>query len=358
MSIGKKLGLAFGKTLIVLSFAVFAVGFLFLNTLSKPDKIKFWLSESDLYPAIAESIQDQFLSEGSVIDQIPSEIIKQAITNTFSAETAQGFFESSIDTSYSWLNGRQEELAIELDTAMLQQQFADNVSAGLIERFQSLPACPPRTLPSANLLELQCVPAGIDLTQVASTITEQIRNQTGDDGFGDGTITISPQNSENPDENLATQLKPAKDIYGILGNLPYISAGLFLIGAAIVLALSDPKYRALRTLAVASIPYGILYIISGVLLPKLVTASTRSAIETIEQPLLKQPLERLVDIIGKDIGQVFINLGAILVVVGVALLGTYIFMRKKDPKAETKKPKDTEHKPDIHHPETPKKDEK
>ena len=348
MSITKKLGLAFGKTLIALSILTFALGFLFVNTLSTPNKIKFWLNESDLYPAVADSIQEQFLSEDNNLGQIPDGVIKDSINKTFDGSVAKGFIEGSIDTIYVWLNGKQENLSIALDTKMLQQKFADNVGSGLLERYSNLPTCTSLSsisVQSLDLLELQCVPPGVDIKQVAGSIVEQIKNQT-DSGFDDGTITFAPQSEgDNKEDNLASQLKPARDTYQILKLLPYISAGMFAIGAAIVVLLSDPRYKALRTLAVASIPYGILYIIGGLLLPNIITSSTHSAVETIEQQLLRVPLQKVIDIMSKDIGQDLINLGAILVASGGTMLLIYLYIKKKNP--PTGKESKTEHKPDV-----------
>ncbi len=335
----RKLGLAFGKTLILFSIVLSAIGFLYFSTLSKPEKLKLWLNESGIYTAIAESIQEQFISENSNAEGIPPNIINDAVTKTFAADTAQKFFEDSIDSSYSYLEGEQDELVLELDVEMFQQDFTNNVSAGLLAEFSNLPPCPPRTIPTTDLLSLQCIPRGVDVNQVVSALTAQLESQA-EEQLNDGTISLNPEEGTAEPNNIAEDLKPAKDVYGILGNLPYVAGGLFIVGAAIVLALNKPKYRTLRTLAVAALPYGLIYIASGIFLPNIVKASTQSSINNIPEENLKAPLEKLVDRIGSGIGQDLINTGIVLTVLGAIMLISYLIVLKKFPPKEEKNEND------------------
>lgn len=348
MKIAQKLGLVFGKTLIALSVGLFVLGFLFISTLSRPEKLKLIIAESGLYQAVADTIQEQFVKDNGDLQQIPNDIIQNALEQTFNEETAKDLFESSIDNTYGWLDGSREELTIELDTNELQQTFTGNIEAGLLERLEMLPTCPSGTLPPADLASIDCIPQGLDIGQITDTIKVQIDDLQENVG-GEDVISISPEttNEQGETTSLSQELKPVKDIYRFLTLLPYITAGLFIIGLLLVVALSKPRYKALRTLSVATLPYGVLYVLSGVFLPRFFTSTSSSLTESISEPALKEPVSNILSSLSSSIGRDFIWVGVILIAIGAILLVAYLVMKKKNP---PKHPK-TDHQPTMHHPE-------
>lgn len=346
MSIARKLGLAFGKTLILLSIIFSALGFLYFNTLSKPEKIKLWLSDSALYPAIAETIQEQFLSEERDTGQIPPEIVESAVAKTFGQETAQTFIENSIDSTYLWLNGTQDELSLELDIKDYQEDFITNLNTGLLAKLNELPSCPSGTIPSTDLFELQCIPQGVDINQVVSELTSQIDLETDAQQEVNDAIEAVDSPISKPDEGLAKNLQPVKDIYGIFKILPYVAVSLFAVGTALVIALSKPRRKALKTLAVATIPYGVIYVAFGIFLPNIVKAGVQSSIDSISEPQLKAPLEAIVANASGSIGKDLMYIGLSLLVLGAILLIGYFTIRKKHSTNSNK------NKPSLHNPET------
>ena len=170
------------------------------------------------------------------------------------------------------------------------------------------------------------------------------------ENIGDeGVISISPEttNEQGETTSLSQELKPVKDTYRFLTLLPYITAGLFIVGLLLVIALSEPRYKALRTLAIATLPYGVLYVLSGVFLPRFFTSTSGSLTESITEPALKAPVSNILNSLSSNIGRDFIWAGVILIALGSALLTTYLLIKKKNPP----KHQQTDHQPTTHHPE-------
>ena len=354
MSIVRKLALALGKTLIVLSITVSVVGFLFISTLSKPDKIKGWLSESSLYPSVTQTIQDQLLKDNPDSNQLPKTVLNDTITKTFNAQVVQEFFEGSIDNIYVWLKDDTQKLNLKLDTNQLQKDFTQNVTNGLRSHLQNLPPCPANVVPSTDLINAQCLPSQIDIDEVLASVDTQL--DLGDlEANGEGTeiIKFSPSSSDDTESpvTLEQELAPIKSIYNLLGVLPFITLGLFLIGVAIIVTFSKPRYVALRMLAISALFYGILYTVGGLLLPKIITSLTKSTIDSITEPALKESLSNLAKTIGKSIGSDLVIAGVVILIIGLVLLVSYVQIKKRSTKVHYTDTRPNNHKLTVHHPE-------
>lgn len=345
MNILPKLGLALGKTLIVFSITLAVVGFLFISSLGQPNKIKSWLRDSGLYSALADSIQKQFIEGTESLEQVPPELVEKAIRQTFDEQRAQEFVESSVDGTYAWLNRDKDSVSIELNTNELQDTFVSNVGANLRERLQSLPRCPQGVFPR-DILNANCVPAGLDISRVVNETTAQFaRNQLSNpEELQQQDGTSSP--GEIQPVNFAEQIKPVRDFYQWALLLPYIALGIFVVGGALVIWLSKPRYRSLRTLATAAIPYGAIYIIAGLLLPNFLIAATTTGIESIEDPSFHGPLKSVAEDLSNNLGNDLLRIGGIILAVGTILLVTYVVVKKKNPPREAP----AENKPSVPEP--------
>lgn len=328
----RKITLALCKTILVFSLFTFVLGVLTIKVLGNQDQTKKWLSESGIYSAATASLRKNFVQSADTTGQASNPIIQTAVDKSITEQIIQEFTEDGLSQTYAWLEGKTEEPQLAFDTKQIQQDFADNVTTGLTERSASLPICPGRTMPNTqDIFTINCLPRDYDVTPEIDKIRQQIL--AADSQELQKTVSLDANGAavESPSQKqpLLEPLKPIKNYYYLIRILPAISAIIFVILAGVIIAISKPRYRALRTLATVTIPYGIMYIIGGLLLPRATQNSINALIDQLKVNEFGDPLKHILKNILQLAGDYLIIIGVGLIILGGTLLLSYLTIKKK-----------------------------
>lgn len=327
----RKLTLALCKTILVFSLFAFVMSVLALRVLGNHDQTKRWLRESNIYSVATKSLRKNLVQNVDTTGQASNPIIQSAVDKSITEEVIQNFAEDSLGQTYSWLEGETKEPELAFDTTKIQEDFANNVATGLTERSANLPICPGRTLPNTqDIFAINCLPRGYDIAPEIEKARQQILATDTQDLQKTATIDANGAAAESPSQqSLLEPLKPIKNYYHIISILPIISAVVFVILAGIMVALSKPRYRALRTLATLTIPYGIMYVIGGWLLPHLTQNSLNTLIDQLKIDEFGAPVKLILQSMVEATSSYLVIIGVGLIVIGNVLLGAYMFTKKK-----------------------------
>lgn len=317
---------------------VFVVSFIFLAVAGKPEQTKGWIRDSGLYDAAAQSFKDQ-ISKDNTIEGADPVLVQSAVDATITPEKVQSILETGIDSTYAWLDGASEQPSLNINEEEIKTEFADNLAAVVLARAQQLPACTYRNLPTTtDITTINCIPPGTDLNAQIAAFKAQIL-ATDTQGLSDQTTGPATQTEDKAVNNI----EPIRNYYNWIKLFPLISGVVFLLASALILLFSQPRIRALRTIGIALIPYAIIYLISGLLLPKGIESSFNALIQqNTEEASLATPLEKIAANVATLTGRYLITIGISLLVGGIALLIIYRFAKKPDTKPAEKPEQETQ----------------
>lgn len=329
----RKLALALCKTIMVFCMLTFVVSFVLLAVAGRPEQTKRWLRESGAYSSTSESIRKSFSDSTKDLTTSDSPIVSDAIKQALPDSKIQSFVESGIDGTYGWLNGDTDNPQFSLDVKEIQTTFANTVANGLTRRAQNLPACPGRTMPAnTDIFTMTCIPRGANVQAEIEKVRQQIlstdTSSIGENGMVDAqSIKVETAQGQQP---YYQGLQSARDYYTLLKRLPLITAVIFLITGGILIILSKPRYRALRTFATFTVPYGILYLVAGLTLPGIIRSNLNKALQASTNNDMSGALKSIVNSIATLAASYFTKIGIVLVVIGAGCFAAYIVFKKRD----------------------------
>lgn len=259
------LSVILGSTLFVL-FVSFTI-----TTTLRPDHIKTWLANSDLYDtfvdnALAETKKSQQTNDNknsfegiSITDPAVKDAAKKAFTPSLLRKTAESF----VDGTFDWLDGKVAKPDFNIDLTQAKQTFVDNIIAYAKKRYEALPICAARTLPeTTDPLKINCKPAqNLDFNMLLAKLkTDLLENQ---DFMSNTVITADTfrlkQGSGSQDRAVFfDQYRRAPDGYRLSRALPIIALILSLVLVVSIVLLSKPKLRGLRRVGWTLLVAGLL----------------------------------------------------------------------------------------------------
>lgn len=341
MKTSHKIILALSKTLLVFSMGIFVLSLIFLAIVGKPDQTKTWVRDSGLYESLAQTFRKQLIQDNADLVGNNTTLVTDAVNKSLTATQIQNFAEQGIDSTYSWLEGDVAEPTFKLNTDEIKQTFADNLTANLKARAATLPACTYANPPQTNdIATINCIPPGTDVDaeiaqlrqQIVAADTSQISNQVSDvNNQLDGTS----QTSNSPFAGLSSM----RMYYRWIQLFPLLSGIIFIVAAALIALFSKPRLRALHTIGVALIPYGILYLLSGLLLPQGIKGSFEALVKQgTEDDSILVPLQKIAGNIAELTGTYMLWIGGLLTLLGIILLVAYRLLKKPEQKAPVETP--------------------
>lgn len=340
MGTGRKLVLALCKTVLIFSIGLFAFGLLFSLTLAKPDRIIGWLDGSGLYIVVTNNLKEQLRSANEDLGTPDNPIISNAVDSSLPADRIQQFVEAGITETYKWLDGETETPQFSIDVNQVKTDFANKVASGLTERAATLPACSQRLKPtSTDVFTINCIPPGTDVAEEIESIRQQILDADTDQVGGEALVSAQSLKVEKNGQQVPyyQALGNIKTYYQGLKLLTVVSITLFVIAAGIIIALTKPRYRALRTLSVPLIINGTIYTLAGFLLPNQVNALFKIDESPTSATDFGAPLKNLVSSITSYSSNILLKIGIGFFVLGIASLVAYIIIKKRNPEvAEVK----------------------
>ena len=235
--------------------------------LTHPNKIEQWISQSDFYTNVQNTITNQAeaaiskdIEGGSSIDKA---IVSQAAQAAFPQSVFQQASNEFITSNYAWLSGQTSKPDFSIDLTQSKETFASKiVQLAVTDRLNKLPACTPvqvQTL-NTNPLLISCKPPNINPAEEAAQIKIQISNSN--DYLSNPIITASTINAKgsNGGQLYYVKFSKAPKVYQAINKLPWIIGVVSFISLLVVLFVSRTKRVGLRRISIISLISGLLLV--------------------------------------------------------------------------------------------------
>jgi hypothetical protein len=257
--------------LFILSLLALAYSVSIDTSLSKPDKLETWLSESKLYDHFVANLitQAQKSAANQVADtgsgpSLNSPVIQEAAKAAFTPAVLQSTVTTIIDANYAWLQGKTAAPEFKVDLTDAKQNFAKQVSAYVTTHLATLPKCTEAQLralsPELDPLQITCVPANVNAIAEGQKIEQSL---LGSDGFlGDPVITPQTLAGNKTDTPYYTKFSKAPRYYQLSHKLPVGLAVLAFIAALLVIFIAPIRRKGLRRVGWVLLEAGVVLIVS------------------------------------------------------------------------------------------------
>lgn len=340
MKTSQKIILGISKAVLVISLVVFVSSFIVYRVIGQPEQTKQLLNDSGLYATVSKQVRKQFLEGNQAVPQTSAPLVQDAIDKSFNDATVQGIAEDSVDNIYAWLEGKTDDLELTTDMTAIKTTFADNLTKNIEARVASLPPCSRNLTPTTtDITAIECIPRGYNTTAEIEKIRQQILSADTNNLMGQAENTtpgtesfsiIGKQTKQDGQESLNQKFASVKSFYTWAQRLPIISGVLLIISAAIIVAFSTPRYRALKTAGLVSTPMGLLYLLFGLVSQEVIKGMfgiIEKQVGTNEfQPPAQYISQQFADIVS---GYLFL-FGIVLLLTGIASLIAYKIIQKRD----------------------------
>ncbi|USN95845.1 MAG: hypothetical protein H6793_01625 [Candidatus Nomurabacteria bacterium] len=332
MDIMKIILLALVKVLILACLGLFIIGVIFKVTFGNQDFIKQSLNNSGLYSTVEKGIKQQIATQVASVSNTTTlnTIISQAIDKSVTSDLIQQNIESTISNAYAWLSGENTNLVISYNVDDAQATFLQEVTDGLRERAKTLPKCSRKIRPTTNdIFTINCIPPGTNIEGEILEAQQQFNQQ----------IATQPQKVDltKITNNSSSPINRLPNVYKILTLLPLISILLIVLLLIFELLLSRPRYRALRTVGIASILCGVLCLICRFITPIILYERIKHISLNTDVADFSLPVQKIFQDIVSQISSTLLTIGVSLIALGCLCLGFYIFIRKTNTRNELPK---------------------
>lgn len=309
--------LQFGFCVFLLLFAMLAP---LSMTLGTSDSIKKAAADSGAYGAVARLVSDQ-----AGIDE-QSQLIREASASALTPQSVQASAEATIDDTYRWLDGTDDEPRIRIDLTPVADRLKVSIRDQARQRAASMPVCSPAQLQAlaaskAAFLAQQCLPPGASAEAVGDlAVAAAIESNT---LLKDPIIDVGELAGDGQSASPMQSVSAAPAIHQSMVMAPWIAAIIALVLAALCYVVQRQPARTVYSLARTMLIAGLITLVVGGLAHALFYVSTKpgstltqAADGSIQEHFLgfAHRLEAQVALIMLAIGAIFAAVGAIVAV--------------------------------------------
>lgn len=233
------------------------------------EKMKSWLTQSNLYGAFVENAIGQAErtagTDNSGGISLSDTVVKESAQSTFSAKQLENDVNTFLDSNYAWLEGKSDKPDFSIDLSAAKESFAQRVGQYVTTYLNGLQVCTSEQLATfdpqtADPLTLSCRPSSMDPTTEGSAVADQIATST---EFLSNPV-ITPQNI-NPDGDSETRpyyqdLSSLPQIYQINKKVPWAAAILTVLLAIGVFLLAGTKRQGVKITSIVLALAGLVLV--------------------------------------------------------------------------------------------------
>lgn len=328
----KKILLVLCSSLLGSALLIFFFSLTLVSTI-RPEHLKKWAIESGLYAAVPSSIVSNIQNQSSEsLSGAPAQnaLLQEATTQALDRPFIQSSGDQIIDGTFRWLDGKTAEPDFSIDVAPLKVRIADNVVTKIKRRYEALPACKPRTLPtSTDPLTIECRPAGafnidVELAKVKSELTA---NTT---FLPNNIITASTLKGQGQVSSFETY-KNVPKTYQQITLLPLITAVVAIILSSVIILLSKSRARGFRSVGTVFVVNAALAGIGMWFMRFLFTRLTQQLTSKPETNALNTSLVSLANLAQRDVITFGRNIAIGYFVLGISILiGLFLYSRRRE----------------------------
>ncbi len=325
----------------------------FNQTIGQPEKIKTWIAEGGTYNTflnvtLTELQENTKEGEGDTLPLNDPEL-QTIFRNAFPPELLQKSAESFIDGTYNWLDGEVAQPDFRIDLVSAKASLADNLSQYLQNRYNNLPACGPRDIPSElDPFTVSCRVPGYDIGPEAQKLRGDIMNS--EEFLGSGVITADDlHDSENPNKpTFFEQAKGLADMYRVAKLAPFLLGVLTLLAALTFIFASDSKRRGAQKVGISLLVVGILLAVSSYIATLALEKVRANLINNgggAMENFMQNTLAQLISRFGQEINAINLAFGSIFATLAIAIFVTLAVLKRKQGEEPDSDRRDDSHTP-------------
>lgn len=339
-----------GLSAFILALCLFAMAgsFAVSTTLLNASYLKSTLASNGTYNNIVNSVFDVAISQlnknggqdkgdSNINTQTVGEL-KPVVESALTPQFLQNTTEAIIDGTFAWLNGDASEPNFAIQTTDVKIALQNSLTTYLQNKVAALPNCTTKQSGDSDPFSATCwIPSAEGNAQIASSVGDFI-NQI--PIFENPELSLQSLNAE---QNFASD-KPVQNVptgYRLLKWLPAVFGVIALICLAVVILLSKPKLRMLKTLGFAFVWPGSFLLVGGIIGvlaaskidPSAWVSSGEQAnfVDVIVVPIAKTII--------KSLSNYHLYFGSAYIVIAIGLFIAAYITRQKQPVTKTPTPK-------------------
>lgn len=238
----------YGLSIFLFGVLLFVVGLLaaLVVVFGGPERAKDSLAESGAYAAFVEDALDNESSLTARGVPVDDPQIRALFVDNLSP-SLRADIHAGMDDLYAWLQGEQQSASLTIDFAEASEPILDGVEAHVAEHISGLPVCADFTPAFVlNPYELECLPQGLDTSEVAHGIRLEVSSQL---GRWSDTITFADSNEDE---------QSAPGVYRAVTTSFWILLGAALAAGVAAVLLAGKLYSGLRSVGTVSLTVGVL----------------------------------------------------------------------------------------------------
>lgn len=338
----------FVPILVALLFLLSSAGVLVTaisQTATNREQIKTLLSQRAIYEGLESAIsegalldfednQDKPDPQQDVSSQADKQAIQQIVQQYFTVDLYNRASQTLVDSFYDWFEAKSERPEFAIPITDNKQEFQNFVTSAFVQRYNSLPACPPGTVVDAsfNPLESSCQVAGFNSEQIAAFINEQADQPEFQQLFDSATL-----NSDTFSGDITTEdTENVQFLFKTLKNLTWLFPLLWLITAGTIMLVLFNRNRSFKTVTFSSLPPAFLLLVFS-LLGKTWTQSQLTQVSVQDGSQQSSSVDNLLaEVLRSIYGSInnrVLLFSSLIVVISIILLATNYWLIKRNPHA-------------------------
>lgn len=334
MSALRTLGSSLASSMLGLLLLAFVLLISIVTVFGTPKHIEKSFEQSKVYEALLPSALEQASKEGEM-GNIPlgDPAVRAAFTRALPPARLQTYAETMLDGTYAWLQGDTPKPQFTVDLTSAKNDIANAIGVYLQQRLATLPTCSNLIAVSADPYTATCVPRGVDTGAIIAEAKQEVLNNS---GFLDDT-TFTMEDLQGREGQTDYNTAPA--VYRSIMQGTWITGLLALVFGVIIIFLATTKRKGLRRVAIIAIVTGTLLILMTWVTYTLLRRVTEELARQNDSLPIQEALGKAARMLGGDVYQWWLWVGASLVVVGVGVLVGLRLIHRPDstplPVAET-----------------------
>ncbi|HEY9487237.1 MAG TPA: hypothetical protein VIQ51_02845 [Chryseosolibacter sp.] len=349
MNILRKMIIFLAGSLLPILLLSFGILFSVFQVLGSPSQIQNALGKSGVYDdAVASVIEENATQAGatSLQGSDAEAAVQAAVADSVSSDFVKDQTGEVLKDISSWLNGDTKELNFSVNLNPVKDDLVDNLTKQAKERAASLPTCTSReqlaSLTTIDAFSLTCLPPGVSADTAAEQTRQQIVNSS---VFQEASVDPNTLVGDGG-QPIEEQLRPFKSAYQTAKQVMYISGVASIVGIALIVWLSKPKWVGIKRVGYILITTGIVGVITALITKVGVGAFVRSFLEKGSGVSTNNAVDAGKAILA-SICDMWLWMGVAALAIGIScLVGVRIWNKKhQSPKID-----DDEHKKDVSSP--------
>lgn len=313
-----------------LSLNIFRLGLLIIIPLTAiviafrtPAFLEQALDQSGIYKAVIPSLLDQTAEDNKADQQAVALLqdagVRDAVNSAFSPEVLQDSTETILDGTYQWLDGTTSTPRISLNLQSSADILKSKLTDYATRRLATLPTCSQAQFGQLTgqeaLLDLTCIPPGLDIGQTARDFSDGALKNTGLAERATLSTDDLPKDADGK-RIYETQLAMAPNAYRWIVNGPWIVAGILLLSGALLVFAHDRRRQGIRALSWVLCTSGIVWVFGAILFAifyRMKASQVGGAPAELEEAIVQ-----LIKIVGARLTIITAIFGAALSAAGIA----------------------------------------